>query len=91
MSDGGQERASLAVEVWKSSQQWSARQSAVRSIAWLDVNGSNKAFGANIIFACCCKPQRWCTDHAAVSGPTHPLALLRRTLLPVDFVYKRFA
>jgi hypothetical protein len=35
MSDGGRERASLGVEVWKSSQKWSARRSAVRSIAWL--------------------------------------------------------
>ena len=36
MSDGGRERASLAVEVRKSSQKWSVRRSAVRSIAWLD-------------------------------------------------------
>jgi hypothetical protein len=36
MSDGGQRRASLAVNVWKSSQKWSAQRSAVRSIAWLD-------------------------------------------------------
>ena len=36
MSDGGRERASLGVEVWKSSQKWSAQRSAVRSIAWLD-------------------------------------------------------
>jgi hypothetical protein len=35
MSDGGRERASLGVEVWKSSQKWSAQRSAVRSIAWL--------------------------------------------------------
>jgi hypothetical protein len=35
MSDGGRERASLGVKVWKSSQKWSARRSAVRSIAWL--------------------------------------------------------
>jgi hypothetical protein len=33
---GGRERALLGVEVWKSSQKWSARRSAVRSIAWLD-------------------------------------------------------
>jgi hypothetical protein len=32
---GIQERASLAVEVSKSSQKWRALQSAVRSIAWL--------------------------------------------------------
>ena len=37
MSDGGRGRASLGVEVWKSSQKWSAQRSAVRSIAWLDV------------------------------------------------------
>jgi hypothetical protein len=36
MSDGGRGRASLGVEVWKSSQKWSIQRSAVRSIAWLD-------------------------------------------------------
>jgi hypothetical protein len=36
MSDGGRERASLEVKVWKSSQKWSGQRSAVRSIAWLD-------------------------------------------------------
>ena len=35
MSDGGRERAFLALEVWKSSQKWSEQRSAVRSIAWL--------------------------------------------------------
>src|SRR5882724_1282265 len=35
MSDGGRERASLEIEVWKSSQKWSVQRSAVRSIAWL--------------------------------------------------------
>ena len=35
MSDGGRERASLGVEVQKSSQKWSVQRSAVRSIAWL--------------------------------------------------------
>ena len=35
MSDGGRGRASLGVEVWKSSQKWSVQRSAVRSIAWL--------------------------------------------------------
>src|SRR4051812_23462802 len=35
MSDGGRGRASIAVEVWKSSQKWSVRRSAVRSIALL--------------------------------------------------------
>ena len=36
MSDGGRERASFGVEVWKSSQRSTVRRSAVRSIAWLD-------------------------------------------------------
>src|SRR5689334_14196292 len=36
MSDGGRGRVSIGVEVWKSSQKWSAQRSAVRSIAWLD-------------------------------------------------------
>ena len=36
MSDGGRGRASLGVEGWKSSQKWSVRRSAVRSIVWLD-------------------------------------------------------
>ena len=40
MSDGGRERASLGMEVWKSSQKWSARRSAVRSIAWLGLADS---------------------------------------------------
>src|ERR1041385_1597873 len=35
MSDGGRNRAPLGVEMWKSSQNWSAQRSAVRSIAWL--------------------------------------------------------
>ena len=35
MSDGGRGRASLGVKVWKSSQKWSVRRSAVRSIALL--------------------------------------------------------
>jgi hypothetical protein len=38
MSDGGRDRASLGVEVWKSSQKWSVQRSAVRSIAWLGVS-----------------------------------------------------
>ena len=37
MSDGGRERASLGVEVWKSSQSVDAERSAVRSIGWLDL------------------------------------------------------
>src|SRR6476620_12175335 len=36
MSDGGRERASIGVEVWKSSQKWSVQRTAVRSSAWLD-------------------------------------------------------
>src|SRR6266550_8368270 len=39
MSDGGRGRASLGVKVWKSSQKWSVRRSAVRSIAWLGLFG----------------------------------------------------
>ena len=35
MSDGGRDRASLGVEVWKSSQKWSVQRSAVRTIVWL--------------------------------------------------------
>jgi len=30
MSDGGRDRVSLGVGVWKSSQKWSVRRSAVR-------------------------------------------------------------
>jgi len=37
MSDGGRWRASIGVDVWKSSQKWSVRRSAVRSIAGLDL------------------------------------------------------
>src|SRR5437899_8676019 len=42
MSDGGRGRASLAVEVWKSSQKWSVQRSAVRSIAWLGLSASER-------------------------------------------------
>jgi hypothetical protein len=35
MSDGGRDRASLGMEGWKSSQNWSVQRSDVRSIAWL--------------------------------------------------------
>jgi hypothetical protein len=38
MSDGGRDRASLGVKVWKSFQKWSVRRSAVRSIAWLGLS-----------------------------------------------------
>src|SRR5437762_13599468 len=38
MSDGGRERASLGLGVWKSSQKWSVLRSAVRSIAWLGLS-----------------------------------------------------
>jgi hypothetical protein len=39
MSDGGRDRASLGVKVWKSSQKWSVRRFAVRSISWSESNG----------------------------------------------------
>src|SRR6476646_8318771 len=48
MSDGGRERASLGVKVWKSSQKWSVRRSAVRSIAWLGLCGFIGGRGATI-------------------------------------------
>ncbi len=35
MRDGGRDRASLGADLWNSSQKWSVRQSAVRSIVWL--------------------------------------------------------
>jgi hypothetical protein len=35
MSDGGRERASLGMKIWKSFQKWGVQRSAVRSIAWL--------------------------------------------------------
>jgi hypothetical protein len=40
MSDGGRRRASLGVEVRKSSQKWGAQRSGVRSIAWLGLRGA---------------------------------------------------
>jgi hypothetical protein len=40
MSDGGRDRASLEMEVWKSSQKMERRRSAVRSIAWFGLGGS---------------------------------------------------
>jgi len=43
MSDGGRGRTSLEVDVWKSSQKWSAQRSAVRSIAWLDADVASLA------------------------------------------------
>ena len=48
MSDGGRDRASLGVKVWKSSQKWSVRRSAVRSIAWLGLCGFIADRGATI-------------------------------------------
>jgi hypothetical protein len=42
MSDGGRDRASLAMEVSNSSQNVDAKRSAVRSIAWLDVTGEKQ-------------------------------------------------
>jgi hypothetical protein len=47
MSDGGRERASLAVKVWKSFQEWSVQRSAVRSIAWLDRSRSMEIAGCD--------------------------------------------
>ena len=41
MSGGGRERASLAVEVWKSSQNMDTGRSGVRSIAWLGLSQDN--------------------------------------------------
>jgi hypothetical protein len=41
MSDGGRDRSSLGVKVWKSSQKWSAQRSAVGSIAWLGLRRNN--------------------------------------------------
>ena len=43
MSDGGRGRASLGVEMWKSSQSVDAQRSVVRSIAWLDLRVHSKA------------------------------------------------
>jgi hypothetical protein len=40
MSDGGLNRASLRMELWKSSQKRSLQRSAARSIAWLDLLAS---------------------------------------------------
>ena len=37
MSDGGRDCASLGVEVRTSSQEWRVQRSAVRSIAWIDL------------------------------------------------------
>jgi hypothetical protein len=49
MSDGGQGRALLGVEAWKSSQKWRVQRSAVRSIAWLGVRrGKGSAHRINL-------------------------------------------
>src|SRR5438270_5360450 len=48
MSDGGRRRALLGVKVRKSSQKWSVRRSAVRSIAWLGLCGFIGGRGATI-------------------------------------------
>src|SRR5437588_13061199 len=48
MSDGGPGRASLGVKVWKASQKWSVRRSAVRTIAWLGLCGFIGGRGATI-------------------------------------------
>src|SRR5437762_12034778 len=42
MSEGGRGRASLGVELWKSSQNVDAERSAVRSIVWLGLGGLRK-------------------------------------------------
>src|SRR2546430_15301629 len=49
MSDGGRGRASFGVKGWKSSQKWSVRRSAVRSIAWLGLCGFISGGGAMIL------------------------------------------
>jgi hypothetical protein len=48
MSDGGRGRASLGVNVWKSSQKVERTASAVRSIAWLGLCGFIGGRGATI-------------------------------------------
>src|SRR5438034_3813275 len=48
MSDGERGRASRGVKVCKSSQKWSVRRSAVRSIAWLGLCGFIGGRGATI-------------------------------------------
>ena len=48
MSDGGRGRALLGVKVRKSSQKWTVRRSAVRSIAWLGLCGFIGGRGATI-------------------------------------------
>src|SRR2546427_12670865 len=48
MSDGGRGRALLGVKVRKSSQKWSVRWSAIRSIAWLGLCGFIGGRGATI-------------------------------------------
>jgi hypothetical protein len=51
MSDGGRVRVSPGVEVWKSSQNWSVRRSAVRSIAWLGLVDPIAWLGASVALA----------------------------------------
>ena len=51
MSDGGRGRASLGVEVWRSSQKWSVQRSVVRSIDWLGPVDSADCMGI-IVIAC---------------------------------------
>ena len=70
MSDGGRGRASLGVEVWKSSQKWSVQRSAVRSIAWLDVNGTFIATNHSTLFS----------SAANNTGRTRRKATKRRTI-----------
>jgi hypothetical protein len=70
MSDGGLGRASLGVEVWKSSQKWSVQRSAVRSIAWLGdsltINSINDALPKK-------QPEREC----GIKPENHHTAVIR--------------
>src|SRR4030095_16471922 len=52
MSDGGQDRASLGVKGWKSSQKWSVQWSAVRSIAWLGDIGFTRLAAIQCVDKC---------------------------------------
>ena len=47
MNDGGLDRASLGVEVWKPSQKWSVPPAPVRSIVWLDAPCLNNGLASS--------------------------------------------
>jgi hypothetical protein len=64
MSDGGRDRALRGVEVWKSSQKWSAQRSVVRSIAWLG------------LWWLLLSPLDLVSDRKRCGGGNHPLCLL---------------